>query len=249
MSEIIIAADDLCMTYNKKNVALDHLNVDICSGQLIGLIGANGSGKTTFMRLVAGHMKPTGGTVTVMGEDPRKSNQVRRRINLGYKGWKIQGDARLDRYLFLMSENYPEFDNDFAHRLMEYFGIRVDATSNGLSLGEKAVFHFIVSLSTRAELTMLDEPFNGMDIEKRKNAAKILLNDYMEYPRTIIVSSHNLVEIEHIFSDVLLIDNGELVYYGEMDEFRQLVCRVSGPADLIDGFREKVSGEKLLDEE
>jgi len=105
-----------------------------------------------------------------------------------------------------------------------------------LSQGMASIFNFICGLSCRTPLVMLDEPVLGMDVTVRKAAYEILLREFSEHPRTFIVSSHLLSEIEGILSDIILIDEGKLVLHEEIDELRQRAYRVEGELSAVDTF-------------
>jgi ABC-2 type transport system ATP-binding protein len=103
----------------------------------------------------------------------------------------------------------------------------------------KSVFNYICALSTRAKITLFDEPILGMDVTVRKKVYEILLRDYMEYPRTIIVSSHILSELEDILSEILLLDHGTIMFYKDMEEVSSMAYRVDGSEEAVRAFVEK----------
>jgi ABC-2 type transport system ATP-binding protein len=112
-----------------------------------------------------------------------------------------------------------------------------------LSQGMASIFNFLCALSCRAPLTMLDEPVLGMDVTVRKSAYEILLRDFTEHPRTIIISSHLLSELEGILSDILLIEQGQAVLNKPIDDIRQSAYRIDGSLPAIQGY---TSGKKVL---
>ena len=124
---------------------------------------------------------------------------------------RLNENLKAKYYVDFYERGYPYFDREFAGRLMEYFEIDIKAKVYSLSTGQRAMLYFGLALASRCPVTMFDEPFNGMDIEKRKLAGKILLNDYLEYPRNIMISSHILTEIEHLLEEIVVINDEKVI--------------------------------------
>lgn len=228
----IIETKQLTYKYDEKT-ALDHLNLMLNENQLIGLIGRNGSGKTTFLKLCAGYYHPTGGEITVFQGKP--FNRIEGLSEIIYSNPNVyhKPGNTLEQILEYFKLTYPRFDEVFANRLLEIFTLQPTMKFVSLSQGMVSVFHFICALSTRARLTLFDEPILGMDVTTRKKIYEILLRDYIEYPRTIIVSSHILSEMEDILSEVLLIDDGKIILYKDLDEVRTMSYRIDGTEDAV----------------
>lgn len=237
MEEYAVVTTDLEMKYTKRSVkvALRNLNLKLHKDQIIGLIGANGSGKTTFFKLCSGALEPTRGKIEILGGDAVGDIRLKEEViysmhALPLEAWKA--DAVLQFYY----ETYPHFDLEFAKKSLELFEIPGRKAVKTFSQGMKSVFHFVCAIATRCQVTMLDEPFIGIDIEKRKMAYEILLRDYMEHPRTFIISSHNLSELESVLSEMILIDHGNLIFYEEMDTVREMLFRADGSDEQVETF-------------
>ena len=235
MNEPVIRAKKLCKIYDKKT-AIQSFSIDIPEGGLIGLIGRNGSGKTTFMKMCAGRLDVTSGSLEVFGSAPMDNLNVLSRLVYTHHDVTYSKQLNLQNIVKNYAAMFPDFDMDFAVRLLKYFDISSEMKYRQLSQGMKSVFNFICGLSCRSKLTMFDEPVLGMDITVRKAAYEILLRDYTEHPRTIIISSHLLAELESVLSDILLIDEGCLVLFRNIDDLRQSAYRVEGEKDAVDAF-------------
>lgn len=231
----VIETKQLIFKYGRKT-ALDHVNLTLNENQLIGLIGRNGSGKTTFLKLCAGYYYPTDGEISVFQEEP--FNRIEGISEIIYSNPNVyhKESNTLERILEYFKLTYPRFDEVFANKLLEIFSLRPSMRFRSLSQGMTSVFHFICALSTRARLTLLDEPILGMDVTSRKKIYEILLRDYIEFPRTIIVSSHILSELEDILSEILLIDDGKIILYKDLDEVRTMSYRIDGTEDAVKAF-------------
>lgn len=237
MENIAIDIKNLKYKYTKsKKEAIKIADLSINEDQLIGLIGANGSGKTTLMKLISCILNDNNGAITVLGGDARFDNSVRKEIIYSMPDVevsKLDTPAKLIKYFALA---YPNFDKEFALKMFEMFDIQSKKLICKMSQGQKSVVHFTCALATRAKITLLDEPFTAIDIAKRKLLYEILLRDYMENPRTIIVSSHNLDELEASLSEILLINDSEVVFYEDIDTVREMLFRADGN---IEGFKDE----------
>lgn len=236
--EYAVVVTDLEMKYSKRSVklALRNLNLKLHKDEIIGLIGANGSGKTTFFKICNGALEPTRGHIEILGGDA--VNDIRLKEEVIYSMHALPIDSWMaNMVLQCYSETYPHFDLEFAQKSLELFEIPIKKRIRTFSQGMKSIFYFVCAMAARCQVTMLDEPFIGIDIEKRKIAYEILLRDYIEHPRTFIISSHNLSELEAVLSEMVLIDHGNLVFYEEMDRVREMLFRADGSDAQVEGFK------------
>ena len=231
----VIETKQLTYRYGRKT-ALDHVNITLNENQLIGLIGRNGSGKTTFLKLCAGYYYPTDGEITVFEEEPFHRIESLGEIIYSNPNVYHKELNTLEQILKYFKLTYPRFDAVFANKLLVVFALQPTMRFKNLSQGIVSVFNFICALSTRARLTLFDEPILGMDVTSRKKIYEILLRDYIECPRTIIVSSHILSELEDILSEILLIDEGKIILYKDLDEVRTMSYRIDGTEDAVKAF-------------
>lgn len=231
----VITAKQLSFQYGKKH-AIQNFNIDINENQIIGLIGRNGSGKTTFLKLCAGLLKPTTGEIAVFAQNPVNNLKVLEDIVFTHNEVIHKASLTLETIIEDFTMFYPQFDSSFAYRLIEYFSLSRHAKYSSLSQGMTSVFHFICGISARASLTLLDEPVLGIDLPLRKKIYDVLLRDYMEHPRTIIISSHILSELEELLSEFLIIDAGQVLLYKSPDEIRTMAYRVDGTKEAVSTF-------------
>lgn len=235
MGEYAIKVSNLNMYYSKTH-AIKDFSININKDNIIGLIGANGSGKTTFLKLCNGFLKESTGLFEILDGNPLTDITIKEQMIYSMHDLPIGDREKLINVINYYEATYPTFDITFANKLIELFGINKKKSYITLSQGTKSSFNFICALATRCKVTMLDEPFIGIDIAKRKMAYEILLRDYMEHPRTMIISSHNLSELESVLSEMILIDDGNLTFYKEMDEVREMAFRGEGSLTIINEF-------------
>jgi ABC-2 type transport system ATP-binding protein len=205
---------------------------------IIGLIGRNGSGKTTLMKMCSGLLNVTSGSLEVFGGTPMDNLNVLSDVVYTYHNIEYDKILRLISIIENYAIMFKDFDIKFAKKLLKYFDLNPKLKYTGLSQGMASVFNFICGISCRAKLTMLDEPVLGMDVTVRKSVYEVLLRDYTENPRTIIVSSHLLSELEGVLSDIILIDKGKLILFDNIDNLRQAAYRVEGEKPAVDTFIE-----------
>ncbi len=237
MEGIAIQLDAVRKKYHN-NTALDGITVNLHENCIIGLIGANGSGKTTLMKICAGLEEKSSGKVLVCGADITKDICASEEVIYSMHDLPVGKLYRISELLKFYNTAYPHFDLAFCKKMLEIFGISLKKTCRTLSQGQKSLVHFSCATATRCRVTLLDEPFIGIDIVNRELVYEILLRDFMEHPRAIIISSHNLSEIEGILSEMLLLHHGRIVFYQEMDAVREMLFRADGSKEEIQGFIE-----------
>lgn len=224
--------------------ALDGLSFRLPAGTLCGLLGRNGSGKTSLLSLAASLFRPTGGAVTVGGDDPFESPALMAQIGLigdpGDAGmYKVRDALELAKTL------RPTWDDAYARRLLDRFEVPRKKSIRKLSRGKRAALGCICGLAARTPITMFDEPHLGMDVPTRYAFYDELLSDYMAHPRTIILSTHHIDEVASLFAQVLIIDRGRLVVHDDTDDLRERGAEVVGPTAEVDRV---VSGLTVLSE-
>lgn len=243
----VIEATGLTKTYHDTR-ALDGLSLEIGPGRILGLIGPNGAGKTTLLRTLAGLLRAAG-KLSVLGLDP-----WRERVRLMRECAFIADTATLPRWarvaqLFdYLEDVHPRFSRTEAERLLGETGIDPGRRIKTLSKGMVVQTHLALILAIDARLLTLDEPTLGLDLLFRKTFYTHLLNDYFDGERTIIISTHQVEEIEHILTDVAFIDRGRIVLRATMDELAARYATVLVGADHAAAARalEPVQEQTLL---
>ena len=225
-SQIIVSARGLRKKLGGKEI-LHGLDFDIPAGRIYGLVGHNGAGKTTTLNALLG-LTGCEGTIRVLGEDPfaRRAQLMR---NVAF----ISDVASLPRFLrvrelfALLTNIHPGFSQDKARSFLEGTDIRMEARIKQLSKGMLAQLHLAVVMAIDAKLLVLDEPTLGLDISYRKRFYRRLLEDYMTEERTLLITTHQVDEIEFMLSDIMFIRDGDLILHMQMEtvneKFSQLV--------------------------
>jgi ABC-2 type transport system ATP-binding protein len=224
----LVRARGVTKTYGRKR-ALDGFDLSIGEGRIVGLIGPNGAGKTTALKAVLG-LTSYQGELSVLGLDP-----VRQRQRLMQDVCFIADVAvlprwlRVDQALAYVETVHPRFRRERAEEFLARTDIPRRAKVKALSKGMITQLHLALIMAIDARLLVLDEPTLGLDILFRKAFYTTLLNDYFDESRTILVTTHQVEEIEHILTDVVFIDHGRAVLCEAMDalgeRYSQLISR------------------------
>ena len=189
--------------------ALDGFDLTVEPGQIVGLIGPNGSGKTTALKAILGLLNLNGGELQVFGLNPfkRRRDLMRRTAYIADTGILPRWMRIRDLLAFVASVN-PAFDRNLAEATLVRTEIRPEKKVGTLSKGMTVQLHLAIVQAINAELLVLDEPTLGLDILHRQQFYDALLNDYLAERRSILVTTHEIREIEHILTEVVFIDRG-----------------------------------------
>ncbi|MGC5617453.1 ATP-binding cassette domain-containing protein [Georgenia sp. Z1491] len=213
--------------------ALDGATFDVRPGVITGLLGRNGSGKTTALSLLASYRRPSSGRVMVGGRDPFEHAPTHAAVCLIRESGDFDTDDKVKDVLELWSSFRPAWDQRWAEELLDRFEVSTTRGLGKLSRGKRSVVGAVVGLASRAPLTMFDEVHLGMDAPTRVAFYDLLVADYAAHPRTIVVSSHLISEIEHILERVVVLDAGRVVADTTTDELRSMGARLTGRADVV----------------
>ena len=217
--------------------AVDSLSFSLSGNKIYGLLGRNGSGKTSLMSVLAAYRKQTSGTVLVDGEPVFENGRATSGICLV----RQSGDAadkgdKLSDALWYASTLRAGWDAECASSLVDLFQLPLKKKFGELSLGQRSAFGVVIGLASRAPLTMFDESHLGMDTPSRYKFYDALLSDFMANPRTVIVSTHLIEELSGLLEEVVIIDSGRLVLHEETEAVRSRGTSVTGPASAVDDF-------------
>ncbi|MGD7024000.1 ABC transporter ATP-binding protein [Rossellomorea vietnamensis] len=230
--------------YGRKK-ALKNVSFILGEQKITGLIGRNGAGKTTLLKLIAGYIRQSSGEVLVFEETPFNNLKVSANMIFVDDEMNLPPTMNLKELLQTAEDFYPNWDRELANRLFEYFSFEPYQYHNGLSKGMRSTFNMILGLSARTPLTIFDEPTTGMDAGVRKDFYRALLKDYLAHPRTIILSSHLLNEMEDILEDILLIKDGEKFLHMGVEELREYAIGVKGKESPM---REWLQNKEIIHE-
>ncbi|MDP9083011.1 MAG: ABC transporter ATP-binding protein [Pseudomonadota bacterium] len=232
----LIEARDLTKRYGR-HIALDRANFSVQAGRIVGLIGPNGAGKTSALRAILG-LAAYEGKLTVIGREP-----FRERMALMKDACFIADVAvlpawlRVDQALDFVAGVHPRFRRDRAMALLAKTTITGDRRMRELSKGMKTQVHLALTMAIDAKLLVLDEPTLGLDILARRAFYDALVNDYMDETRTILVTTHQVEEVQNLLTDVLFIDKGRIVLDSSLDDIGVRYAAVEVAAERLEAAR------------
>ncbi len=237
MSGFGVEVRDLRVRYGS-TTALDGVSFTLRPGVITGLLGRNGSGKTTALSVVAAFRRRTSGTVLVDGEDPWENGRVMAGTCLVRESGDVAADQKLRETLDFLGDRRPLFSRELADSLMDRFELDPRARPDRLSRGKRSAFGVVVGLASRTPLTLLDEVHLGMDAPSRYAFYDALLADWLEHPRTVVLSSHLIGEVERLLEDVVVLDRGTVLTSADADTLRAGGLTVTGAAEAVEAFVE-----------
>ncbi|HNV71604.1 MAG TPA: ABC transporter ATP-binding protein, partial [Candidatus Ozemobacteraceae bacterium] len=223
--------------YSGKPV-LANVSFTVPKGQVVALLGRNGVGKTTLMRLMNGLTAASQGRIEILGHDPA-TDVVELRQRLGYLGeechiypWMTGEDAR-----YFMAPLYRTWDNAYFHELVKQLQVPLNQKLQDLSKGSRRKLHLALTLAHRPEVILLDEPLSGLDPVVRDQVISTLIHTLTEEGRTILLSTHEIADIETICDRVLLLKEQRLALDMERDAIaasvRRVTIRLENPAAIV----------------
>ena len=208
MTDPVITARHLRKSYNAGKPVLDDVSFDIRSGRIVGLMGPNGAGKTTALKALLG-LIGFEGELRVLGHDPRTArDQLMQEICFIADVAVLPKWLRVSQALDYVAGVHPKFDRNRAEAVLARTDVQLRARIGELSKGMTTQLHLALIMAIDARILVLDEPTLGLDLLYRRTFYDTLLNDYFDHQRTILVTTHQVEEVEHLLTDVLFIDRG-----------------------------------------
>ena len=230
----VISATALGRRY-RDQVALDDISLTVEPGTVTGLLGRNGAGKTTLMRIITGQEFPATGVIRVFGEVPAENEAVLRRMAF-VREEQSYPDFRVGHAIQVASWFYPNWSEELARRLLADFDLPLRRRIKKLSRGMRSAVGIVIGMAARAELTLFDEPYAGLDPVARQLFYDRLLADLAGHPRTVVLSTHLIDEVADLLGRVVVLDRGRVALDVPANDVRGTAMTVSGPATVVEEF-------------
>lgn len=239
----MIEMDNVSFCYGDKQI-LKNLSLKEVEPVIVGLWGRNGIGKTTLMKLLAGHEKPNQGDIKIFGNRPYNNDQTISRMCYMQEEhpfssiWSVKDALRFATYF------HQNWRKDIADQLLITFNLDPKQKIEKMSKGMRSALQFIMGLSSYADITILDEPTNGLDANMREIMYRVLLKSYQEQPRLIILSSHHVEEVQPICESLIVMDHGEIIMHESLEQLRERGVWLAGNKAVVESV---VNGYAILD--
>ncbi len=216
MSELLTATG-LVKRYGG-TVALRGIDLTLESGKIYGLLGPNGSGKTTFIKLACGLLTPDKGKIRILGDAP--GVETKKVVSYLPENSYLNSWMRVEQIVDMFRDFYEDFDPEAAYRMLEGLGIDKTAKLKNLSKGNKEKVCLILVMSRRAKLYVLDEPIAGVDPATRDYIISTIISNYNP-EASVLLSTHLISDIEQVLDEVIFIQNGEITLQKSVDDIRE----------------------------
>lgn len=216
----LLELNDLCKRYPGMGsyMSVFHMSIIIPRGRIIGLLGPNGCGKTTLIKMINGILTPTSGSVLINGMNP--CAETKRVISYLPERTYLDNSMKVFQMVEYFADFYEDFSRDKAYQMLNALGINIEASLKTLSKGTKEKVQLILVMSRNAELYILDEPIAGVDPAARDYILRTIITNYNP-GSTIIISTHLISDIENILNDVIFMKNGSIMLYTSVDSIRR----------------------------
>ena len=227
----VLECKNLKKAYKKGKFVLDDFNLEIPTGKIVGLLGPNGCGKSTLIKLISGLLQPNSGEILICGEPI--SDRTRAMVSYLPERTYFSPGMKIDSLIKYFDEFYADFDKERAYKLFEALGIDTSAKLKTLSKGTKEKVQLILVMSRRARLYLLDEPIAGVDPAAREYILSTIVSNY-DSESTIIITTHLINDVEQVLDDyVFLSGKGEILSSGSVEQ-----ARIESGKSLDEMFRE-----------
>ncbi len=205
-----------------KTLAVDRLSFSVPKGSVFGLLGANGAGKTTSIRMMLGHLRSDAGSLSVLGCDPmRQDETLRCRVAYISENMQLPNWMTIPAVSQFCAKMYPAWRHDLVAMLAERFHLSLKKRYDEFSKGQRRAMCILPALCQNAELLILDEPASGLDTMARRDFLDNMLEFVCDGERTVLFSSHILGDIERVVDRVAIMKAGTLVLSGELDALKE----------------------------
>lgn len=212
--------------------ALDHVNATLPFGRVYGLIGRNGAGKTTLLRAMAGQLRVKG-EVTYDGAPVWDNQQVLDGIILSGPDVPWPTDYKVKKLLAITAARWSTWDQGLAEQLIEDFELDTNRNLSSMSRGQKSLVSIVIGLAAQCSVTLLDEPYLGLDVQNREMFYRHLLADVERNPRTFIISTHHIDDAARVLDSVILIDRGHITGVSDLQGLTERIVLLSGSSTAL----------------
>lgn len=214
-------------------VALNSVDVTVAPGRVVGVIGPNGAGKTTLLKAILG-LTTFEGELAVLGRDPRTERELLMRdVSFITDVSVLPTWLRVSQVIDYVEGVHPRFNRATVDAFLGKTSIKRHAKIGELSKGMVTQLHLALAMSIEAKLLVLDEPTLGLDVMYRQQFYKALLNDYYDKERTVLITTHQIDEVQHVLTDVMFVDGGRVVLSYEAEQFESQIFELTAAPNTI----------------
>lgn len=219
-----------------RQTVLDDISFTLAPAKIYGLLGRNGAGKSTLLNIITNRIFPTAGTVKLGDQDANDNDDVLGRVFLMSETNLYPKRTSILRMFDLANEAYGQFNYQTAARQLKEFGLDEKQHLSNLSTGQQTIAKFVLALNVDADYILMDEPVLGLDAAHRDLFYQELLKSYQTKPRTFVLSTHLIEEVQQLVEHVIIIDQAKVVADDDVQNLLERAHTVSGPANQVDKY-------------
>ncbi|WP_282926476.1 ABC transporter ATP-binding protein [Helcococcus kunzii] len=213
----MIRFNNVAKRYGNGTVALKDFNLEISCGKVVGILGPNGSGKTTLLKMINGYLKPTSGTIEVLGQEINA--ETKKHVSYLPDAPFIPEDYTVTEAKKLWQSFFEDFNETKFNKLMKFMDLDQNLRMSDMSKGMNEKFHLSLILSRDAKIYVIDEPIAGVDLVSRDKILEAIFSN-IEDDKLLIIITHLVDELETLFDDVVFVSKGEIVLQGNAEDLR-----------------------------
>ncbi|GAA0468195.1 ABC transporter ATP-binding protein [Alkalibacillus silvisoli] len=226
--------------------ALDDISFKLKQGKTYGLLGRNGAGKTSLLSLIAAYQKQSEGSIEVNGQEVFENPEAMQQISFIYDQDYSEETEKVKKMIDAAKKYRPYFDQEYADKLIKKFKLPLNKPIKDLSKGMQSAFNVTIGLSSRSPITIFDESYLGMDVPTREMFYQEILQEQTHHPRIMILSTHLVSEMDHLFDEVIMIHHGSLLIHDNYEDFISKGIHITGNESVVNEF---VQGHRVLKEQ
>lgn len=238
----VLLCDNISKVY-PNNTSIQNFNYNFLDKKVYGILGRTDSGKDILLDLLSGKEKSTEGQIWIDGEPLWENNKMLKRVCLIKKDTKFNDIMTVKGLFIKMKHTYPKWDNYYAYSLCKHFNIKLSSFIKALPISKRNLLLGICSISSRANVTIYDDPVSEVDIKDRFDFYNFLYEHQLRYPRTVIIVTDYIDEITYLFNKVLFIDKGKLINFFTNDEIKNNFRYLTGKTEVLKSL---ISGIKII---
>lgn len=225
MSDAAVELRDVAKRY--PHFELADINLKLAKGQMVGLIGQNGAGKSTTLRILLGLVRPDAGDVRVLGHlMPQEQVHVKAKLGFLSEDMRLYSAATLAWHMAFLARIFPTWDRQYAEHLVKKFRLKPDQKMKGLSHGQRVKAGLLLALARKPKLLILDEPTTGLDPIAKADVLGEMMEVLVDEDRTVLFSSHTTQDVEQLSDHIVFIDEGRVLDSASKDQFLEKWRRV-----------------------
>lgn len=243
----MITLDNVTYSYSKSKSIFANLSLELHPGKIYGLLGKNGVGKSTLLKLIFGGLFPTGGSIR-LGDFTPSQRRPQMYQNIFYLPEDVPSShLSINQYVRANANFYAGFDKEQLHRTLHMFEIDLSAKINQMSYGQTKKFHLAFGLACKTKYVFLDEPTNGLDIPSKSQFRKVMISNLLEN-QVVIISTHQVKDLSKLIDSILILDEGKILLAQELSEIEtklQFLQSAYPELDTPSIYKERVVGGYL----